>query len=212
MKKNSFFKDIGAFLKKNVYYVILFVCVAGIATMITFAAIGPGTAPVGGGDQVENPGPIDDGPIDELPIDAEPIRFSYPMANFELGMGYSVGQDFLYSVTLKDWRNHHGMDFLAETGTNVLAVYEGVVESVKISVLNGSQITIRHSGDLTTVYKSVAALSTLRTGDRVRAGDVIGTVTDDMLSECLETPHIHLEVLYKGAYTNPLDYFEPGEK
>jgi hypothetical protein len=39
MNIKRFFKKIGGFFKRNIYYVILFLCISGIATMITLAAV-----------------------------------------------------------------------------------------------------------------------------------------------------------------------------
>ena len=39
MRIKRFFKKIGSFFKRNAYYVILFLCISGIATMITLAAV-----------------------------------------------------------------------------------------------------------------------------------------------------------------------------
>jgi len=44
-----------------------------------------------------------------------------------------------------------GIDFAADAGTNVVAVYDGTIESVTTSYLQGTTVTIDHGNGLKSV-------------------------------------------------------------
>jgi len=216
--KESFFKRLGRFFAKNVYYIILFVCVAAIATMITFAALRSGDNPVVElpPDNIITPPPGDgevDGPGDgpEIPVVVDPITFRLPVDVYTVGMTFS-GDEFIYSVTLLDSRIHRGFDFLTDDGANVYAVYEGTVLSVEHSILFGTIVKIKHNDDLTTVYQSLNPQVNVTTGQKVQKGTKIGTTSDSFMQECMEGPHLHFEVLLNGVQVDPMEYFDLGDK
>lgn len=127
---------------------------------------------------------------------------------------YTMGQDFsdklVYNQTLKQWRTHNGVDFIAEKGTEVLAVFGGKVKSVENTTLEGTVITIEQNDGITTIYKSLSADARVKEGDTVNAGDVIGTIDATMATEKKVGTHLHLEMKKDGAYLSPLDYLPDG--
>ena len=180
----------GRFLKRNIYYLLLILCIAVIATIITVTLVNANRDPITDvvvpPDQGEVPNP------DPTPDPGETaIIFDAPVRVGEIGMDYSA-TEFVFSSTLNQFRVHKGIDFIAEAGTDVYAAYEGTVESVSTDVINGTMIVIKHNDELKTVYKSLDREPLVAVGDRVRKGDVIGKVSDSACFEVAELSLIHI--------------------
>lgn len=95
-----------------------------------------------------------------------------------------------------DWqRGHRGVDLAAPVGTPVRATADGVV-SVATSLAGRGVVAILH-GDLRTTYEPVN--SSVRVGQRVRAGEVIGTVAP---GHC-PTGCLHFGLKRGDTYLNP---------
>ena len=205
----------GRFLKRNVYYLLLILCVAVIATIIavTLATANNDSVVdvIKPGDEIEQPGGDEKPGTDPEPEKPTAIIFDAPVRTGEIGMDYSA-TEFVFSSTMNQMRIHKGIDFVAEAGTDVYAVYEGVVETVSTDAFNGTMIVIKHNDDLKTVYKSLERDPLVKTGDRVRKGDVIGKVGNTTCFEVAEGAHLHFEVLEKGALADPYVYLLNSEK
>ena len=99
---------------------------------------------------------------------------------------------------------HNGIDFSAPVGTPVYATGDGLVQTVTRSARGlGNQIMIDHGFGYTTLYACMDEMN-VRRGERVRRGDLIGTVGDTGLSVA---PHLHYEVHLNGEPMNPVNYF-----
>jgi murein DD-endopeptidase MepM/ murein hydrolase activator NlpD len=104
----------------------------------------------------------------------------------------------------KIMKMHPGIDFSAPVGTPVHATGDGVVESVIRSARGlGNRITIDHGDGYSTFYACMDELS-VRRGQRVKRGELIGTVGDSGLSAA---PHLHYEVRLNDEPVNPINYF-----
>jgi len=134
------------------------------------------------------------------------VVFESPLDSYTIGMEYARDR-LIWSKTLKQWQTHDGIDMLSQDNTPVKAVYDGIVEKVENDILEGYCITIRHSENLKTVYKSLSSDVTVQEGDEVRKGDVIGYVSTSAISEQKEGPHLHFEVMEDGKYIDPMKYF-----
>lgn len=148
-------------------------------------------------------------PVPDVPATTDPVVYVSPLEQESLGKEFSV-EELQYSKTLKNWRTHRGVDFMAEVGNNVRAIYDGKVENVSSTNLDGYTVTISHADGLVSVYKSLGEDIKVEVGDTVKAGDVIGTVGATMLTEEADGPHLHLEMTLNGNYVNPLDYISSG--
>ena len=115
----------------------------------------------------------------------------------------------LYNETLGDWRTHDGIDIAADPGTAVLAAADGMVESVKEDAMMGTTVTVRHEGDLETVYACLESGPEVEAGEQVFAGQVLGYVGSGAGAEASLVPHLHFSVLDEGAAVDPEDYFRP---
>ena len=120
---------------------------------------------------------------------------------------------FYHNVTLNKYYEHKGVDFTAEVGAQVLAVDDGVVESIyKDDVLTGTEITIDHGDGVKTVYRFITADEGLTVGAQVTCGDVIGTVAEATGEEYKDGAHLHFEIRKDGKQVDPATYLTFEEK
>ena len=111
-----------------------------------------------------------------------------------------------YNQTTRDWRVHDGMDIAAEAGTQVCAAADGTVYTVYDDETMGMTVVIRHDGDYTTKYASLSEQVSVKAGDTVTAGQVIGTVGSTALLECGIGDHVHFSVSCNGTLVDPNDF------
>lgn len=215
---------IKAFFKKNVYYIIMGVCILAIAAMVTVAVVasnnqdGP-TDPVINDQQPDDNKPTenpDDNKPTEKPDDnkptenPDPIVFGMPVASADIIKDYAM-DSLVFSQTLQQYQVHNGIDFGGEEGTAVLAVYDGTVADVTYDVLNGHVVKIDHGDGLVSYYGSLAE-PTLKKGDVIKKGATIGTMSTSATSEMADGAHVHFAVYLNGNVVSPYDYLPVGDK
>jgi len=160
---------------------------------------------------VDNEGqvvPVED--PDDMPVvpvvSNDVVIFDSPLDNYTIGMEYARDR-LIWSKTLKQWQTHDGVDMLAQDHTPVKAVYDGTIERIENDILEGYCITIKHSDNLRSIYKSLSSEIVVQEGDEIKKGDVIGYVSTSAISEQKEGPHLHFEVMEGENYVDPLKYF-----
>ena len=103
-----------------------------------------------------------------------------------------------------DYKFHAGVDLAADTGTDILAFADGVVDFIGKSDIYGNYVQLRHDGGVTSFYAHCDELL-LPKGTAVSAGDVIARVGE---TGNATGPHLHFEVKVNGVLVDPLDYIE----
>ena len=96
-------------------------------------------------------------------------------------------------------RFHKGLDFGAPTGTPIYAASDGVVNFAGWHGGHGNFVKLQHGGGLGTGYGHMSRIA-VRSGERVRQGEIIGYVGSTGLST---GPHLHYEVYRNGQAINP---------
>ena len=97
---------------------------------------------------------------------------------------------------------HRGVDFGAVEGTPIQAAGTGTIEQVGPNGNYGKYIRIRHNPEFATAYAHLSRFAgDLRIGGRIKQGEIIGYVGSTGLST---GPHLHYEVIRRGAQVNPL--------
>jgi len=105
---------------------------------------------------------------------------------------------------------HKGTDFAAPRGTPIFAAGDGTIDKAYRSSSYGNFIRIKHSGGWQTAYAHMNRFASgMKTGTRVKQGDVIGYVGTTGRST---GPHLHYEVLKNGAHQNPMGVKVPTGK
>lgn len=99
---------------------------------------------------------------------------------------------------------HGGVDFPVSVGTNVFAVADGVVTTVrKLDKSYGYYIIIDHGNGVSTLYAHNSELL-VSEGQPVKQGDIIALSGNTGNST---GPHCHFEVRINGNRVNPINYF-----
>lgn len=101
---------------------------------------------------------------------------------------------------------HEGIDFIAETGTPILAAAAGIVKTAERHPQYGNMVEIDHGNDLITRYAHASALF-VQPGEFVKRGHRIAAVGTTGRST---GPHLHFEVRIAGAAVNPARFLERG--
>ena len=113
-----------------------------------------------------------------------------------------------YNPTTRDWRVHNGMDIAAPAGSPVKAAADGVVLSIYEDDLLGRTVTVQHAGGYVTHYANLDETVTVMAGDKVTAGQTLGTVGATALSEVGSEPHLHFAVYRDNAPQDPALFLE----
>ncbi len=103
---------------------------------------------------------------------------------------------------------HEGIDFVAETGTRIIASAGGVVVTAEYHPQYGNMIEIDHGNDFSSRYAHMSKLD-VKAGQIVRRGQTIGASGNTGRST---GPHLHFEVRFKGAAQNPARFLHQGER
>ena len=99
------------------------------------------------------------------------------------------------------------MDYAAPKGTPVMTIGDGVITSMKYEGAGGNTIRIRHNSVYSTAYLHLSGYAKgLKTGQRVRQGQVIGYVGSTGRST---GPHLDFRVWKNGRAINPLKMQAP---
>ncbi|HEY6087062.1 MAG TPA: M23 family metallopeptidase [Burkholderiaceae bacterium] len=94
---------------------------------------------------------------------------------------------------------HTGLDFPAETGTQIVAAAGGMVVSTDRHATYGNLVEIDHGNGLLTRYAHASQVL-VKTGDLVKRGQPVAQVGSSGRST---GPHLHFEVLVEGVPQNP---------
>ncbi len=102
----------------------------------------------------------------------------------------------------KIWKAHKGVDYGAPMNTPIRSTGDGVVKFVGTKKGYGKTVVLRHGEKYETLYAHMNKFRKgLRSGSRVKQGDVIGYVGR---TGWATGPHLHYEFRVAGNHANPL--------
>ena len=130
--------------------------------------------------------------------------FVWPVTG-EIESPYSM-VSLIYSRTMRDWRTHDGVDIACELGAEVKAASGGTVTDVGSDDMYGMTVSIDHGNGLCSTYSNLAEVPTVKSGDIVAPGQVIGSVGGTALCETGEVTHLHFAMKLNGESVDPADY------
>ena len=217
-------KRFSGFMKRNAMYLLILLCIASVATVIALAAtgnFGGQSIDIDGeqnnndntdiptvGDPDDKPIVKPDPPVDDTPVDT-PLTFTAPcMGTVTVSYSDTV---LVWNSTLGQYSTHLAVDFVAED-LRVLAVAGGTVKEVGYDALDGNYVIITHKDGYESRYFSLGDGVTLKAGDTVAEGDVIGTMSTTMAKESLDGNHLHFEMSKDGVDIDPLSVIILNEK
>lgn len=215
---------VAAFFKRNIYFVLMIVCVLAIGVIITVAAVtgtedDPTDTPTvvvpgdddDDADEDKDPPVVDDdddndsdGDDEQKPQPAKTFTLDGIFEEYTIDIGYSDAE-LVFNPTQGHWATHQGVDLIAEAGTAVKCSFDGTVKTVTDDSFHGTTVVISHDGGYETTYKLLDEVS-LKVGDKVAEGDTIGTVSGDALAEMAQGAHLHLELSKDGVLVDPTSY------
>ncbi len=202
--------------KRIIYPVIVAVCALLLitATVLTVYFVTRGNQNV-----LENP-PVDDPNSDDPAIDdpsgnqpddpGKPsggvsAAFVKPVESSACSVEYGV----IYNNQSTDkWYKHMAVDYVADAGTEVSAMADGVVKKISMEEVLGNYILVEHDGGITTMYRFVEPVSDLKEGDEVKQGQTIAKVAEAYGTEYKDGAHLHLEMKVNGKHVDPKDYID----
>ncbi|WP_038287067.1 M23 family metallopeptidase [Acetivibrio straminisolvens] len=114
----------------------------------------------------------------------------------------------VYSKTLDEWRAHSGVDLRADRGTPVKAVADGVVTEVKSDPRFGVTVIVEHENGIKTLYANLASGDMVTPNQKVKQGEIIGSVGNTAIIESAEPAHLHFEVLKDNKPVDPKSYLQ----
>jgi murein DD-endopeptidase MepM/ murein hydrolase activator NlpD len=124
-----------------------------------------------------------------------------PQISFDFYEAYPGGKHY-----------HKGIDIDQPRGTPIIAAADGTVAATQTSYiyLVSKRVVIDHGEGLETEYQHMDTV-TVKPGQRVKRGEVIGTVgTTGRMGPGVDReppkPHLHLEVLKYGSRQDPKKY------
>jgi murein DD-endopeptidase MepM/ murein hydrolase activator NlpD len=103
---------------------------------------------------------------------------------------------------------HEGVDFVADTGTRVIASAGGVVVSAEYHPQYGNLIEIDHGNEFSSRYAHLSKMR-VKIGQVVKRGQEIGASGSTGRST---GPHLHFEVRFKGVAQNPARFLQQGSQ
>lgn len=99
-------------------------------------------------------------------------------------------------------RNHTGIDFVLNKGSDVVATADGMVIVQAHGKKRGNHVIIKHNDVFSTRYFHLET-ALVKHGDRVTKGQVVGLVGNTGLSAA---PHLHYEILKNDSMVDPKEY------
>ena len=129
-------------------------------------------------------------------------EFALPLSG-KISGSHSGGELVKYEA-LDEWRTHDGIDIAGETGAEIKAAANGKISAVTNDPLWGTVVEISHEGNIVTVYSGLAPELSVKPGDEVKLGDVIGTLGETNLAEIDKDSHLHFAMKENGKFIDPL--------
>ncbi len=191
-----------AFMKKNIHYILMILCVIAIGVVVTVVAVlNTQKADI----DVVKP----DNPSINVPDDNTPQVVEKKFALVMPVVGGIKGREFSdtklsYNKTLNRYDAHLAVDITGQDGSEVLAGFEGTVLSVTNDAYNGGVVTIDYGKGYIATIKLLKDV-TVKKGDKVKETTVIGKIGKFQF-ECKEEPHIHMELQQDKKMVDPMIY------
>ena len=145
-----------------------------------------------------------------ISVGTKPLSYIAPMENASIIKDFS-NKELQYNNTLKQWEIHKALDISSDTSSNVFSIANGTVLNVYTNYLEGGVIEISHDNGITSIYKSLEDIS-VKKGDYVNSGDVIGTISTSMAKELNTGAHLHFEMYENNLSVNPNNYIDFSNK
>lgn len=143
---------------------------------------------------------------EEKPVSTEAIKFSLPMENAVVVKDYA-NDHLQFNESLNRWEIHLSVDLSSENN-NVYSVASGVVTAVSSNSLEGYCVEISHSDGFVSIYSSLNEAVEVSVGDKISAGQKIGSADSTASNESKSGSHLHFTLLKDGEEVDPNNYLD----
>lgn len=189
MENNGFVQKMKNTLKRYGYYMLLGVLLFGV--VLTLILVGTNNS--------------NKKQEDSVPTSSKVSAF-LPVLNASIYKGY-YGDELIYNATLKQWETHNGLDFTSASGSSVYSILDGTVVDVYSNLLEGAVVVIEHDDGITSTYGSLDSDTlSVKKGDVVSRGEVLGTISASAGSELDAGAHLHFSMTDNGKKIDPASY------
>lgn len=207
------------FIKKNIYLILMIVCLLAIIGMVAYTFAKQKPADSEPASSIENPQDKPNDNVSDKDNDDKPKEntdnvlkeIGFPVASVEVLKDYT-DTELVFNATMKHWSTHQAIDYKANKGTNVLAVADGVVQEVSTSTLKGTTVKIKHADGFVSSYSLLGVDVKVKEGDKVNQGLVLGSVDNTGVFESADGDHLHFELTKDGVLVDPNLYFKDANK
>lgn len=194
MEGKTFVQKMKNVLQKYAYYILLGALV--LTAVITLVVVGVNRS--------NNKTPL----TEDVSVTISPYL---PVLNATIYKEYSA-DSLSYNATLKQWEVHKGIDFQTATGSSVYSILNGTVVDVYSNVLEGGVVVVEHDNGWVSTYGSLSENVSVKAGDKVERGQVLGTVADTASSELEAGAHLHFSLEDNGNKVDPAAYLNISSK
>ena len=123
-----------------------------------------------------------------------------------------AAKKLVFNTTLQEWRTHSGIDIAAKAGSDIKAAGNGKISAVKSDPRYGLTVVIDHDINektFTTIYCGLQKTADgMIPGKEVKAGDIIGSVGEDIFCEKAQGAHLHFELFENNIPLDPTEYWK----
>lgn len=145
-----------------------------------------------------------------VPTSTSVLQFRMPMENASVIKDYS-DTELQNNETLNQWEAHMSID-LASENSDVYAVLDGTVASVSYTFLDGHMIEIQHANGFSSFYSSLNENLLVKEGDKVTAGQKIGSAGESASGELDLGSHLCFAMKLNNNTVDPNNYLDLQQK
>ncbi len=122
-----------------------------------------------------------------------------PLNYYRISSRYSLKR---FHPVLKAYKAHLGTDYVADTGTPIRTVGDGIITESTYKKNNGNYVKVRHNSDYSTQYLHMSKIASgIQPGVKVSQGQTIGYVGSSGLAS---GPHLCFRFWKNGRQINPM--------
>lgn len=146
-------------------------------------------------------------------VDVTPMQLSfYENSKLSWPVEGNVILDFsmdatVFFNTLQQYKYNPAILIQGEVNTPVLAAADGVVTEISSNEEIGDYVTMALGNDYSLQYGQLKALE-VSMGEEVRAGDIIGYISEPSKYYVTEGSHLYLKLMNGETPVDPLDYIQ----
>lgn len=121
-------------------------------------------------------------------------------------LNYSMDKSIYFS-TLNQYKYNPAIVISTEAGSKVQCAADGIVTNIRVDEETGTTLTMDLGDGYEAIYGQLKELA-VGEGDTVRAGELIGYVSEPTKYYTLEGSNLYFQILKDGTPANPMRFIE----